>query len=289
MNSQELRTELSRLASAHVKRNALENQHYSSSKGVVLFKPYVLDGVERHGNFLQKSYSAILARPDWRCRLCKSHTHAGKDGLVSAAKETDSCNSSDALLMNIFCHPDVQGNTTLANFLGVDSLGVHVFGWKTKLPWTKDQCEHTPTEIDMFAQLLVEAKLTEQRFQVAKTEKVERYRDFSKTFDPEKLQSANGTYEGYQVIRNVLAALHHNARLCLIYDQRRDDLLRRWNKVQNAIKDEQAALKERCRIVSWQQIAANVPNELQQFLEEKYGIKPPAWEPITPSNPCTRA
>jgi hypothetical protein len=62
-----------------------------------------------HGNFISASYRAILRRPQWRRRLQKVHSQAGRslpaaDGLW---RELDSSLSSDALLMNIFCYPGV--------------------------------------------------------------------------------------------------------------------------------------------------------------------------------------
>jgi len=64
-------------------------------------------GKFRHGNFIDDSYRAILANPPWVERLGKSHSqrHALPEDRRADAKELDSCNSSDALLMNYFCYP----------------------------------------------------------------------------------------------------------------------------------------------------------------------------------------
>jgi hypothetical protein len=72
----------------------------------VCFFPY--EGDLRHGNFLDRSYKAIQANLQWRKRLRKVHT-LGKRSLPVTERgrwrELDTCMSSDALLMNIFCHP----------------------------------------------------------------------------------------------------------------------------------------------------------------------------------------
>jgi len=70
--------------------------------GAIIYSPSE-DG-RRHGNFLSRSYAAILDHEPWRKRLAKAHT--GKKKLAQLERETtrpwcelDSCNSSDALLM----------------------------------------------------------------------------------------------------------------------------------------------------------------------------------------------
>src|ERR1700721_1353656 len=68
------------------------------------------EGGLRHGNFLPESYRAIRRNPAWNLRLAKVHTQ-GRRCLPTTDRgrwrELDSCTSSDALLMNIFCHPRV--------------------------------------------------------------------------------------------------------------------------------------------------------------------------------------
>jgi hypothetical protein len=62
-------------------------------------------GTSRHGNFIDDSYQAILANQGWATRLQKAHSqrHALPEDRRANAMELDSCNSSDALLMNCFC------------------------------------------------------------------------------------------------------------------------------------------------------------------------------------------
>jgi hypothetical protein len=285
MTRSQLRATLSKLAKKYAENRCPGSYYYSVGKRdpVVMFEEYQETGETHHGNFFHDSYKAILANPEWRDRLRKPHQR--KSDLPpekrETAMETDSCNSSDALLMNVFCHPSVNGNAGLAQLFGLRARARTSFGWRKPLPWTGGRCERSPTEIDMrlegisptSVQLLVEGKLTEQDFTTNRTEVVESYRDFQFVFDLQKLQCVKGKYGGYQVIRNVLAAHHHNANLCLIYDRRRKDLLERWESVVDAIREDQTGLKARCQVVTWQQIAALVCNHLSSFLKDKYGIE----------------
>src|ERR1700674_5816784 len=100
--------------------------------------------------------------------------------------ELDSVNSSDALLMNIFCHPAVYGADGLAGgvarLLGVESGSRPCFGLHPGVAVQNGRVDRT--EIDMqLGELFVEAKLTETGFQEARPRLVERYRDFEAGFD----------------------------------------------------------------------------------------------------------
>jgi len=78
---------------------------YGKGLPVVVYERFPEE--ERHGNFLTESYKAILASDPWRRRLEKVHPQARRSLPPSDKgwKELDSCTSSDALLMNVFCHP----------------------------------------------------------------------------------------------------------------------------------------------------------------------------------------
>src|SRR6266403_300621 len=69
----------------------------------VIFGP---NDTRQHGNFHPCSYRNICANPAWARRLTKAHT--GSRRAVRAGswtwRELDCANSSDALLMNIFCY-----------------------------------------------------------------------------------------------------------------------------------------------------------------------------------------
>jgi hypothetical protein len=160
---------------------------------VIVYEP---DG-ERHGNFFDPAYAAILERHDWMRRFDKIHVQAArslpKPRLESARRwrELDSSMSSDALLMNIFCTPGVAESATVRDTLGIDEGAVPVFGWKARVPLKSgrpDRIRVDRTEVDMrLGALLVEAKLTEGDFQTRSAAIVEAYRDFDEVFDRDLL------------------------------------------------------------------------------------------------------
>ena len=132
------------------------------------------------------------AKPEWCLRLAKVHTSARRSLPCTETgrwRELDSCMSSDALLMNVFCYPRVLWTARLAQMLGLEPGLVPHFGFRPRVPLENDRCDRT--EVDMrVGDLLVEAKLTESDFQHAEK------------FKP---QTTN-RYSSYQLIRNVLAA-----------------------------------------------------------------------------------
>ena len=144
----------------------------------------------RHGNFLDSSYKAILKRPKWACRLEKIHPQ-GRHALPRAERswrELDSCTSSDALLMNIFCCPRVCSRTALISMLGTEPIDTPEFGYKARVPLLAGKTDRT--EVDMkLGCLLVEAKLTESDFQVKNCSALECYRDFKTVFQVSKPSS----------------------------------------------------------------------------------------------------
>jgi hypothetical protein len=150
---------------------------------VIVYSP---DG-ERHGNFFDSTYAAILQRPEWIRRLKKAHT--GRRSLPHAERpwcELDSSTSSDALLMNVFCAPGVLESQRIRDFLGVDERADAVFGWKARVPLKNGRTD--TTEVDLrWGSLLIEAKLTESDFQTRAATVVEGYRDFEAVFSPDLL------------------------------------------------------------------------------------------------------
>ena len=86
-------------------------------------------------------------------------------------------------------------------------------------------------------------------------------------------------YTSYQLIRNVLAAYAQGCSFCVVHDERRPDLREAWYQVMAAVKS--AEMRVRLKVLTWQELAALVPLELQEFLDCKYGIVPP-WK--TPSS-----
>ena len=213
--------------------------------------------------------------------------------------------------MNVFCTPGVVESSAVQNTLGVDGGSGPVFGWKARVPLASGRFDRT--EVDMqWGRLLVEAKLTEFDFQTCARIVVEAYRDFDEVFDREMLprveiavgrrkvetefpedysqqevlgdvdcfrelrvvpRDAVGGYASYQLIRNVLAAYAQGASFCVIHDGRRPDLREEWFQVMRAVKS--AELRVRLKVMTWQELAAALPEELQSFLDIKYGIIAP--------------
>jgi restriction endonuclease-like protein len=225
---------------------------------------------DAHGNFFDASWTAILANPAWESRTHKVHTQrkALPTLKASSAMETDSSNSSDALLMNCFCYPDAVSEILGGLELVVSSPKVE-FGVKAQVPLADGQFD--ATEIDMrIGEVLFEAKLTEEDFTSRPMAQVVRYKGIVESFDLAALPTHGGEVRGYQLVRNVLAAKHHQARLVVLVDQRRPDLLQEWWQVHASIID--SSLRARCGFRTWQQVAAASPRQLQVFLESKYGV-----------------
>jgi len=233
-------------------------------------------------------------------------------------RELDSSMSSDALLMNIFCTPGVAESAEVRNTLGIDEGAEAIFGWKARVPLANGRFDRTEVDMRL-GSLLVEAKLTEGDFQTRAAAIVEGYRDLDEVFDREQLPRVQiaterwmqasefpenhsqefesvisdpahfsavdpvfrppgeAGYAGYQLIRNVLAAHAEGRSFCVIYDERRPDLREQWFEVMAAVKS--AELRVRLKALTWQELAALVPDALQEFLDVKYGIVSPGRTP----------
>jgi hypothetical protein len=190
--------------------------------------------------------------------------------------ELDSANSSDALLMNIFCHPTVFDGFTLApvvaSLLGVEDGSQPVFGIHPGVPLLNGGIDRTEIDLQLGG-LFVEAKLTETGFQTAKRRLIQRYRDLEAVFDLARVpQKGKDGILGYQLIRNVLAAFASDAAFCVFCDERRGDLVEAWYSVLSAVHSPGFAW--RLKLLTWQELAAVLSPDLQEFLEVKYGIKP---------------
>jgi len=190
--------------------------------------------------------------------------------------------------------------------------GMPHFGWRARVPLANGRFDRT--EVDMrWGGLLVEAKLTESDFQNCHSMVIEPYRDLDAVFERELLPRvqipigrpkasaefpedysqeeiivpADGWqpqtselqrefisgYASYQLIRNVLAAYAQNASFCVIHDARRPDLREAWFDVMTAVKS--AAMRVRLKVLTWQELAAVLPEDLREFLRAKYGIVAP--------------
>jgi hypothetical protein len=184
-------------------------------------------------------------------------------------KELDCSNSSDALLMNIFCHPEVMAGNRIRAMLNADWDAEPEFGFKPRVPLQKGKSDNT--EVDMkIGEQLVEAKLTESDFQWASPNLISRYRDLETVFDRSELPTRNGKHAGYQLIRGTLAASALGCSFCVFCDARRPDLIEDWYAILRAVRP--VELRCRLKLLTWQELASMLPPDLQLFLAEKYGI-----------------
>ncbi|HEY4380482.1 MAG TPA: hypothetical protein VGN01_09065 [Acidobacteriaceae bacterium] len=311
----QLRRDLNFRAEVYARSHNLLHDLSAGSSPTVLFGR---DEQGRHGNFHPAAYERICANPDWLRRLAKVHTASRR----SVARhdwhwmELDAATSSDALLMNIFCHPLVFDGTHLAvpvaALLGVDRATIPCFGAHPGVPLRTtlkprsknaapcealDRTEIDLTLADSTAPLFVEAKLTESDFQTAPPALIARYRDLETVFDVERLprkllsppplppnldpddptvnlraRATRIRIAGYQLIRNVLAAYTANASFCVLSDARRYDLIETWFAVLSAVHA--PVFTPRLKLLTWQELAATLPHDLQSYLDVRYAIVP---------------
>ena len=178
--------------------------------------------------------------------------------------------SSDALLMNVFCHPGVLRSARVASMLGLQPKLHPRFGVPARVPLVSGKLDRT--EIDLrIGGLLVEAKLTERGFQRAKRTSVLRYRDFQEVFDEDRLPRTGEYFHCYQLVRNVLAAHASHCSLCVLLDARRPDLVEAWYTVMRSVKP--VALRTACKVLTWQELSRVLPTSVRAFLAAKYGIQ----------------
>jgi len=251
--------------------SGLERHAYLSDGGTLLLSEYDDYGEKRHANFLHASYEEIRKNPTWLARLETPHprTETFESGCHPNPKELDSVNSSDALLMNIFCYPGTTERESLLDLLGVTDAGSPHFGWPGKVPLHTGE---DATKIDvLLGDTYFEAKLTEKDFTSATEDKWGDYRDLPLVFDIQPLLDDNQVLSGYQLVRNILAAHAHGKRFVLLVDERRPDLLRAYWRVMTCVKLPE--VRARCGFVIWQEIAKVSHIELLAYLSRKYGIE----------------
>jgi len=266
-----LRQELAQRAQKYAAASSLPHSLSYGEFPTVCFEPY--NHGTRHGNFLAASYRCILENPDWSKRLRKVHTQ-GHHCLPPTGRgrwmELDSCTSSDALLMNVFCHRQVLRDGRLGGHFGVEPGALPCFGYKARVPLANRRFDRT--EIDLrLGNFLIEAKLTETDFQSARKSVLCGYRDFMEVFDEQQLPQTDTLYLSYQLLRNILAAHALQCSFCVLLDARRPDLIDACYAVMKAVKP--VELRTKIRISTWQEIAETAPLKLQAFLSEKYGIE----------------
>jgi hypothetical protein len=226
---------------------------YKKHPSAVIFK-------NLEDNFLTSSYMNIQKNPQWKFRTSKVHANL-KDGTL----EMQSSNSSDALLMNIFCNPGVEKWSGLHNLLHIDPSSGIEFGWN---PTFENEILH-PTEIDMkIGNIIFESKLTEESFTEKDKKIVERYPNFHAVFDSHFLESSEVGYKHYQLIRNILTVYKYDFSFSILVDETRTDLIRALYNVIEAIKEPE--VRNRVSFFTWQEIAAVCGTELKDYLQQKY-------------------
>jgi hypothetical protein len=264
-----LRHELAVRAQKYAQSVALPHCLSYGEAPVVCFQPYK-DGA-RHGNFLRQSYRAIRSNPAWNLRLAKVHTQ-GRKCLPRTDRgrwmELDSCVSSDALLMNIFCYPRVL-RSRISALLGIEPGQTAHYGCKARVPLINGRFDRTEIDLQL-GDLLIEAKLTESGFQSAAKSVLFTYRDFEEVFEHQQLPQTEYCFLSYQLVRNVLAAHTLQCSFSVLLDARRPDLVDAWYAVMRCVKP--VELRTKLRMSTWQELSAAAPAKLQKFLAEKYGI-----------------
>jgi hypothetical protein len=261
-----LRWELSQRNTARAAAFAAETS-YSKVPSIV----YGENDAGEHGNFLPASYRRILQDAGWKSRLAKVYT--GSRFFPRKAdrtrRELECANSSDALLMNIFCYPGMLRRRSLCSLLGTESGLRPIFGFRPEIPLKNGAKDRSEVDLKL-GELLVEAKFTEGDFQCARQDLVHRYRDLESVFDVDRLPRNKERYRGCQLIRGALAAQARGASFAVFCDQRRQDLIEDCFEVISAVVS--ADLRCRMSVVTWQELASAMPPKVRTFLAEKYGI-----------------
>jgi hypothetical protein len=96
-------------------------------------------------------------------------------------------------------------------------------------------------------------------------------------------EPAEAGYAGYQLIRNVLAAYAEGLSFSVLHDERRPDLREAWFQVMAAVKS--AEMRTRCKVMTWQELAGLLPEDLEVFLDLKYGIVRAGRKPSLAQDP----
>jgi len=245
--------ELKRLAEAYALEKGLTIN--TSHQSAVIFE-------EIEDNFFPASFKSIQSHGKWPERLGKSHQ------TVPRVKEMQSSNSSDALLMSIFCHPKIDSWKGVRDLLGVSSIDP-VFGDKPRVK--KNGTKGDETEIDLtLEKVFVEAKLTESGFTEKEVFEVENYTELKSVFDTEALPRKSDCFANYQVIRNLLASIQLGNRHLLICDERRPDLVRSYFETVVCLRD--GKHRKSCGVVFWQEISMVCGTDLKEYLAQRYGI-----------------
>lgn len=213
-------------------------------------------------NFHDDSLKEIQDDSAWLERTRKKHTQ------INGIFEMQSSNSSDALLMNIFCHPEIriwEGPKKLLR-IHIDKATKITFGWE---PVLANEKRGHKTEVDLkIGSRIFEAKLTEPDFQTAPAERVRGYEGFTDVFDESRLSMKKDRITNYQLIRNALVAYKYGLDLTVLLDSSRIDLIREIFKFIKAIKLD--CIRDRIDFVTWQELNGKLGEDLDEYIYEKY-------------------
>ena len=274
----------------------------------------------RHGNFFDPAYASILANPGWMRRFEKAHAQAARSLPRSDRRwsELDSCMSSDALLMNIFCTPGVMESAAVCGMLGIEQDSKPEFGWKARVPLHRLRFDRT--EVDMHVgSLLVEAKLTESDFQYRSAYIVQSYRDFDEVFDCDLLpraeipiartrQASEFPENQSQEFESLLGDPETQSFIDSLIIPPGEPGYAGYQLIRNVLAAyatnssfcvfhdarrpdlaelwfsvmaavRSAELRTRLKVLTWQELSALLPEPLQHFLDVKYGIVAPGKMP----------
>ena len=254
MNSDILKQEIKKATLAYAKRRNLpvDDSHTSA----VIFRNLA-------DSFHPESFANIVSHADWNNRTRKAHPN------VMGVLEMQSSNSSDALLMNIFCHPSIRHWAGVRKVLGHDMESIS-FGFPGEVRINNGQSDST--EIDMaLPGAFCEAKLTESDFTQKRPDVVENYDSIQGAFHVDAMPRVGGEYDNYQIIRNLLASIEHDRNHILLCDERRSDLVRRYMDTVSCLRDVQR--RKKCRVIFWQEVVAACGKSLREWIEEKYGMR----------------
>lgn len=261
-----LRNQLTQLAKHYA---MARNMPFNTNIANQPISAIIFDNIEH--NFHRESWKTILANKESYLPRTKK-AHSSFDELNSKA-EMQSSNSSDALLMNIFCYPKFLNWKGIKQLLKLEDDTQFHFGYQPGIALKKNRKDKT--EIDLFIhsknkKIFCESKLTEANFGFAPKEKLKEYECFGEVFNTKFLIQNKNQFTNYQLLRNILAAQQENASFYLFIDARRPDLAKSFMQTIRCVKNEE--LRNRCELFNWQEIAVFVARDLQIFLNEKYGI-----------------
>jgi hypothetical protein len=267
MYSKLLRKQLTTLAKQYAEEPG-RNYTYNSGLTEIPKSAIILD--KTGDNFTYEAWETIKNNPNYFSRTQKAHSSFDQ---TNPKDEMQSSNSSDALLMNIFCDRFMKTSKGILKLLNVGDLSKLTFGYSPGVALMKNGVDKT--EIDLFIQdgdkkIFCESKLTETDFVFKPLSEFQRYKDFEAIFDSTKLPVYGEFVANYQLVRNILAAYQFNASFYLFIDARRPDLAKSFYQTLRCVKD--IDLRMRCEIFYWQDLAAVAHRDLQEFLKEKYGI-----------------